>query len=330
MVQQQLHSVAALACNESNPCNGNPCLLGVCLCIDGRGGSSCERGVQRQYDCDDLAREAYRAMKAEPRRFIAYDACAFFDAAYGTVRVDERRWREAQAFEASQWALSPASQTTDRNEHHAMLFDDYSVLPRHLGHVLELGCGPYTQLQTILSSGHRTVDSVTLVDPLAALYVLKVKGCTYRGGRLRGVRAHVVSEPAETFRWRSSRGAGAADTVVMVHMLQSVRDVAAALQSAYEALRPGGLLVFADRVFDARWDEYRARGEAFWDVSHPCAVKQIVIDQFLASFEEVYARRVDPQSASSRPPATSKERPGVGGAGSTRDEQLYFIGRKPT
>ena len=37
MVQQQLHSVAALACNESNPCNGNPCLLGVCLCIDGRG-----------------------------------------------------------------------------------------------------------------------------------------------------------------------------------------------------------------------------------------------------------------------------------------------------
>jgi len=35
---------------------------------------------------------------------------------------------------------------------------------------------------------------------------------------------------------------------------QSVRDVPRAMQAAYNALRPGGLLVFAERAFDERWE----------------------------------------------------------------------------
>ena len=96
-------------------------------------------------------------------------------------------------------------------------------------------------------------------------------------------------------------------------------------QAAYRALKPGGVLVFADRAFDERWEAYmrsgRAEAEAFWDVGHPCAVKQTLIDHFLAPFVEVYSRRY------------TKQEPRVRGRGrrapTNRDEQLYFIGRKP-
>ena len=103
----------------------------------------------------------------------------------------------------------------------------------------------------------------------------------------------------------------------MVSVLQSVRDVPAMLQAAYNALRPGGWLVFADRVFDARWDAYRAGAPPFWDVGHPCAVKQLLLDHFLSGFDEVYSRR------------WTQERPhGSQVLGQLPDEQMYFIGRK--
>lgn len=63
-----------------------------------------------------------------------------------------RRWVVAQEWEASQWASAPASQTTDRNAHHLTQFGQYAALPQDLGHVIEVGCGPYTQLQVRLSS----------------------------------------------------------------------------------------------------------------------------------------------------------------------------------
>ena len=82
----------------------------------------------------------------------------------------------------------------------------------------------------------------------------------------------------------------------------------------FNALRPGGWLVFADRVFDARWDAYRKGGEPFWDVGHPCTIKQTVLDHFLSFFEEVHMRRF------------TKDTPRT--AQGLQDEQIYFIGRK--
>lgn len=89
------------------------------------------------------------------------------------------------------------------------------------------------------------------------------------------------------------------------------------LQAAYNALKPGGWLVFADRVFDARWDAFRAGAAPFWDVGHPCAVKETLLDHFLSVFEEVQRRRwaKEPRAGDGRHPAL-------------QDEQIYFIGRK--
>ena len=157
----------------------------------------------------------------------------------------------------------------------------------------------------------------------------------------------LVTSTAESF-------VGEADTLIMISMLQSVRDVPAVLQAAYNAIKPGGILVFSDRgararvlprgrgcaaltravrrwscaVFDARWDAYRASGDdakPFWDVGHPCSIKQTVLDHFLSAFEEIYATRYVKEDAR----RGKKGRRRVRVSSAQRDEQLYFIGRKP-
>ena len=55
-------------------------------------------------------------------------------------------------------------------------FRRYRSLPSRLGHVLELGCGPFTQLKGILQQTGREweVDSVTLADPILVCYLLLI------------------------------------------------------------------------------------------------------------------------------------------------------------
>ena len=226
--------------------------------------------------------------------------------------MDERRWRAAQEWEAALWAAAPQSQSADRNEHHRRRFGGYAALPQSLGHLVEFGSGPFTQLQTIIKRKTQ-VASIRLVDPLASYYTTRAKGCTYADGALSGRPVTLVAATAEDALLDPP-----ADTLVLISVLQTVRDVAKVLQAAYNGLRPGGLLVFADRVFDGRWDLYHqasgggggAGGKPFWDVCHPCAVKQPMLDHFLSGFEELFSSRY------------------TKGDGLARDEQLYFIGRK--
>ena len=63
---------------------------------------------------------------------------------------------------------------------------------------------------------------------------------------MHGSPVRIVSAPAESFRVVGGASAGA-DTLVMISVLQSVRDVPRTLQAAYNAIRPGGWLVFSDR-----------------------------------------------------------------------------------
>ena len=131
-------------------CNGHTCLLGACFCARA-GGEHCERPTAAR-DCAQEEKQAYSVLASGLKRHAAHDACAFYSAPYGILAVDERRWGAAQEWERALWTAAAAGVTTDRNEHHKRQFDNYAELPRHLGHAVEVGCGPFTQLQTILQA----------------------------------------------------------------------------------------------------------------------------------------------------------------------------------
>ena len=232
-------------------------------------------------------------------------------ASSGAGAASTRRVGAAwQEWESALWSASAAGVTTDRNEHHKRHFDNYAEVPWQLEHVLEVGCGPFTQLQTILASRPRP-SSITLLDPLLDTYARTVRGCPYRRGKLLGTQVALVASPLEELELPVK-----ADLLVMISVLQSVRSVPRAMQAAYRALRPGGLLVFSERAFDERWESYARSGHApsaaFWDVGHPCAVKLVVLEHFMSAFKELYRKR-HMHPTSHGPP----------------DEQIYFVGRKP-
>ena len=93
--------------------------------------------------------------------------------------------------------------------------------------MVEVGCGPFTQLQTILP-GRPHPSSITLLDPLLESYASKVRGCPYSRGKLLGTQVALVASPLEELKLPQK-----ADVLVMISLLQSVRDVPRAMQACY-------------------------------------------------------------------------------------------------
>ena len=68
----------------------------------------------------------------------------------GIHEIDQTRWKAAQEFEL-EFARRSAQSGDDYNHWWSVTFDGYHVLRgRHLPSVLEVGCGPHTNLRLIL------------------------------------------------------------------------------------------------------------------------------------------------------------------------------------
>src|SRR5581483_9230142 len=108
------------------------------------------------------------------------------------LRVDDERWRRAQEAELALWQAwsagsgwrrrvwplvrpllaavgSDRGTGDDWNRWWAEQFDGYSFLGNELGEIIELGCGPFTNVRHILRG--RTASRVVCSDPLARHYV---------------------------------------------------------------------------------------------------------------------------------------------------------------
>ena len=168
----------------------------------------------------------------------------------------------------------------DRCQVHKANFDSYASV-RHLGHVAEVGCGPFTQVHTLLEARPdlvQTAESITLADPGMDGY-LKLKSCPYRNGRLKGVPVFTYACGAEEFPFL-----GAFDTVIMLNVIEHAWDAFAVLSSVYAALKPGGQFLFHERLLDLSLQS---------EVYHPIRLKPSFYDGFLgSSFNTIYNRTV--------------------------------------
>ena len=94
----------------------------------------------------------------------------------GILKVDASRWNEAQCYERKTWCDSPAKNMgTDRNEDHEKNFGGYEQLnfslPNTPLRIIELGCGPFTNLRLMLTKMFKTISRIDLLDPLIEDYI---------------------------------------------------------------------------------------------------------------------------------------------------------------
>jgi SAM-dependent methyltransferase len=182
-----------------------------------------------------------------------------------TVKVSESRWREAQDWERDGWiatekkrarffknwiwpvfsvlGLKPRYRGNDWNDWWADHFGHYHFLPDHVGNAIELGCGPYTNWRLIGERCH--AEHLVLSDPLIRTYVGFPH--TFLRHLYRKAACMVDDHPIEDCPFSSGRF----DLVVMINVLDHVRDAEVCLQTALRLVRPGGWLIVGQDLTDA-------------------------------------------------------------------------------
>ena len=221
------------------------------------------------------------------------DFCRYYIPATGIVRVDRERWLQAQSGEAITWHLhgNPDGQSLDRDEQHAVWFDQYNTINgTQLGRILEIGSGPFTQTKTVLNKiqgrgGALSVESITLADPLMLFYHAHVPKNQYNDASLAGFQRFYIAAGGEDVLLRAEY-----DTVIMMNVLEHCRDALRVLDNLHAAVRPGGVLVFSERWYDAKWARYEATREPFWDAMHPINAKRSVIELLLSRYAPLHRR----------------------------------------
>ena len=212
----------------------------------------------------------------------------YYDEKYGTSRINHRLWQMAQNGEASLWQQISrhGSVTGDRVEEAMQGFRSYRDVSVPLGRVLEIGCGPSTQTGFLIDQLRKRGDEpgvshVDLADPGIEAYVRHVHGCAYRDGLLRGYNVSTHAAGGESIRFARATF----DTVVSINVLEHCEDAFAYMRKLHRVLKPGGQLIFHERVYDLFWtlfDPLKHRTEVAG--LHPLRVKRALVDAFLERY----------------------------------------------
>ena len=225
------------------------CFYGQCYCQPGYDGPGCGQVGTPPPACDP---------NGPKRDYIdSADGCLRHPG-YGSALVPETRWRAAQAAEAALWAAGAAQRRTqyanrhnrasgDRASMHLRQFNNFASLPAgHLGHLVEIGCGPWTQSHFLLRKRPDvSFASATLVDPGIGGY-LRTGVASYVDGMLAGrVPVRTLAMGAEEVPRCFD---GAFDALVLINVVEHAFNAFAVLDVAQRLLRAGGILVFQERV----------------------------------------------------------------------------------
>ena len=163
-------------------------------------------------------------------------------------------------------------------------------LPISLGKTVEVGCGPWTQLRSILSTRTElTMTSVTLLDPNIDYY--KAYSEVFKGGRFRPTPAgadypvRLIAAGGEALN--GTEHFEAYDTLVMMNVVEHVMDAVTLFNNIYDALKPGGMLVFHEKHMDHEKgrDAPCVRGEV--PTLHPIRIKAAFLCAFADMFEPI-------------------------------------------
>ena len=240
----------------------------------------------------------------------------FYHRLTGITQVPSIFWQNALNNELTYWKGNPTT-IDDRLYEHVEGFHGYRDIPIEMKSIVEIGAGPFTQIQYLLTP-FRSIQQVTLIEPNAVEY-MKMNNCAYRGGRLRGYPLTIVPESIEVLmrkRRRHQNGTGAISpevyqAVISINVVEHVADALEYFRGLYDLLESGGLIIFHERWYDVPPQGDCVLGSA--ENLHPIRITRWVIDQFLSQFESIYVNFNRTRRQSFSP---------------CFEQGIYFIGRK--
>lgn len=178
----------------------------------------------------------------------------------------------------------------DWNHWWARQFDDYRELPQIFENAVELGCGPYTNMRLICE--RRQISHIFCSDPLVREYV------TFRGRWLaEAVKRGAVlidDHPIEECPFATDYF----DLVVMINVLDHVRDAVVCVRQAVRVTKPGGFLVIGQDLTDE--EDLRRIPD---DVGHPVRLPEDFLDSELFDDCDLVLHRTLPREEGRNPSA---------------------------
>jgi ubiquinone/menaquinone biosynthesis C-methylase UbiE len=173
-------------------------------------------------------------------------------------KTTDEVWRNAQKWEEAHWVnaqrerakfgknwiwrilslckLVPKHRGDDWNTWWMNQFNNYSFLPPEMGDVIEVGCGPYTNVR--LMRDRCRMKHLVLSDPLIRTYV-KFK-LTFVREMYDKAACSLDDHPLEELPFKDAHF----DMAVMINVLDHVRDANACMENFYRVVKPGGIVIF--------------------------------------------------------------------------------------
>lgn len=213
----------------------------------------------------------------------------FYHRLTGITKIPAIFWQRSLNNELFFWHENP-TMIDDRLSEHVEGFYGYKIIPLKLNSIVEIGAGPFTQIQYLLTP-FRSIKQITLIEPNALKY-MQLNNCAYRSGHLRGHPVTVIPESIETIMKKRRQNDFSPylskyySVLVSINVVEHVNDAFEYFRGLYDLLEDNGLLIFHER-----WYDYPEQADCVLQNAedlHPIRITKWIIDQFLNQFETLY------------------------------------------
>jgi 2-polyprenyl-3-methyl-5-hydroxy-6-metoxy-1,4-benzoquinol methylase len=228
--------------------------------------------------------ECWKNESALEKLKIKNDKKFLLNSDEGIVEVSKERWEEAQYYEKKTWDKHEhISDMPNRNIEHVLDFDNYKTLNDVLTNkdlsIIELGCGPFTQITHILRRINYNSVKLDLLDPLVDHYS-KLNNCVYKGGELIGfenVEINLINSPIEEYNLNKKY-----DIIVMMNVLEHCFNVAEIFEKINNMLKENTIFIFSDCCI--KNSMMNDLVESQYDSGHPIRITEKKLDEYLSLY----------------------------------------------
>ncbi len=219
------------------------------------------------------------------------------------TKVDTERWRAAQKFEL-EFAQHAVNSGDDYNYWWYSAFKNYE--PVHglmLENVLEVGCGPHTNVRLILP--HIQYKNLWLEDPLIRSYlqlrrrirkfrIFSMYSRTAATELIQEKHAIPLSEPMEELSLTDE----SMDLCICINVLDHVRDADLCFQQMHRVLRKNGILIIGQDMSNT--EDMQLCPESWTDIGHPIKMDIQDLDSQTQGLAALY-RKILPREQGRNP-----------------------------